>query len=45
MSEKMMSKQEAIRKRVYEFYLANRDKGKKFTRDHFLAERNTPTKD
>lgn len=35
----MMSKQEAIRKRVYEFYLANRDKDKKFTRDHFLAER------
>lgn len=36
---KMVSKQEDRRKRIYEFYFSNRDKGKKFTVDHFLAER------
>lgn len=34
----MSSKQEARRKRVYDFYLANRPKGKKFTLAHFKAE-------
>ena len=33
-----MFKQESLRKRVYEFYLNNRDRGKMFTKDHFLAE-------
>jgi len=34
----MSSKQEQRRKRIYEFYLANRSKGKKFTLDHFRCE-------
>ena len=34
----MSSKQEAQRKRVYEFYLANRSQGKIFTVNHFKAE-------
>ena len=34
----MLSKQEALRKRIYEFYISNRDKGKKFTVDHFKRE-------
>ena len=38
MSAKITSKQELTRKRVYEFYLANRARGKKFTVDHFSAE-------
>ena len=38
MSEKIMSKQESLRKRVYEFYLKNRDRGKKFTKDNFVAK-------
>lgn len=33
-----MSNQELLRKRVYEFYDAHKDKGKQFTADHFLAE-------
>ena len=39
MSEKITSKQELLRKRVYEFYQANRDYGKKYTKDHFAAEK------
>ena len=35
----MESKQEQRRKRVYEFYEDNRDKGKTFTVKHFLAEK------
>ena len=35
----MISKQELLRKRVYEFYKANRDYGKKYTKDHLEAER------
>lgn len=38
MCKKTISKQEATRKRVYEFYLANRSQGKKYTVVHFLAE-------
>ncbi len=38
MSEKIMSKQEVILKRVYEFYEKNQSSGKKFTKDHFAAE-------
>jgi hypothetical protein len=38
MSEKFVSKQEVVRKRVYSFYNDNKDKGKKFTKDHFVAE-------
>ena len=34
-----MSKQSDTRKRINEFYLANRSKGKKFTFDHFKAEK------
>lgn len=34
----MVSKQEDRRKRIYEFYISNRNKGKKFTVAHFLAE-------
>ena len=33
-----MSEQEELRKRVYEFYIAHKTKGKKFTVDHFLVE-------
>ena len=39
MSEKITSKQELKRKRVYEFYEANNDYGKKYTKDHFAAEK------
>lgn len=35
----MRSKQEQLRKRIYEFYLANRSSGKMFTVDHFNAEK------
>lgn len=35
----MVSKQEQTRARVYQFYMDNRSKGKKFTADHFLAEK------
>ena len=35
----MRSKQEETRKRIYEFYLKNRSKGKKFTVDHFEVEK------
>jgi hypothetical protein len=38
MSEKIMSQQELSRKRVYEFYLKNKARGKQFTLDHFSAE-------
>jgi hypothetical protein len=38
MSEKIMSQQELSRKRVYEFYLENKARGKQFTLDHFSAE-------
>lgn len=38
MSKKILSKQESLRKRVYEFYLNNKDSGKKYTLDHFIAE-------
>ena len=38
MREQIVSKQASIRKRVYEFYLKNRDRGKMFTKDHFVAE-------
>ena len=41
MNKKISSKQEEIRKRVYEFYLNFRNVGKKFTNDHFKTE-NTP---
>ena len=34
----MSSKQEALRKRIYEFFLANRSSGKKYTVAHFQAE-------
>ena len=34
----MASKQECRRKRIYEFYLANRSRGTKFTYDHFKAK-------
>ena len=34
----MVSKQEDRRKRIYEFYLANRSKGKLFTVEHFRTE-------
>src|SRR5689334_10507280 len=37
----MVSKQEDRRKRIYEFYLANRNKGKIFTLNHF-KEKNVP---
>ena len=33
----MKPKQNDMRKRVYNFYLENKEKGKKFTLDHFLA--------
>ena len=36
---KMCSKKEALWKQIYEFYLANRSLGKKFTIDHFRAAR------
>mgnify|MGYP006888943818 CR=1 FL=1 len=36
--EKILSEKEATRKRVYEFYLANISKGKKFTVVHFKVE-------
>lgn len=39
----MVSKQEDIRKRIYNFYLANRSQGKKFTVDHFRAEKLAPS--
>ena len=39
MREKITSKQELLRKRVYEFYEANRDYDKKYTKDHFAAEK------
>lgn len=35
----MRSKQEETRKRIYEFFLKNRSKGKKFTVDHFEVEK------
>ena len=35
----MKEKQETRRERVYSFYLKNRSRGKKFTVDHFLAEK------
>jgi hypothetical protein len=35
----MSSKQEERRKRIYDFYLANREKGRKFTLDHFKVEK------
>ena len=35
----MCSKQIVTRKRIYEFYLANRNLGKLYTVNHFLAER------
>lgn len=38
MSKKIISKQEQLRKRVYEFYVNNKKYGKKFTYDHFTAE-------
>ena len=34
----MSSKQETLRKRVYEFYLANKSEGKTYTVNHFKAE-------
>ena len=34
----MVSKQEDRRKRIYDFYLKHRAKGKKYTVDHFKAE-------
>lgn len=34
----MSSKHDARRKRIYEFYLANRSSGEKLTIDHFKAE-------
>ena len=39
MSKKTASEQELLRKRVYEFYEENIDLGKKFTKDHFVAEK------
>ena len=33
----MCSKQEARRKKIYEFYLNNRSEAKKYTIDYFLA--------
>ena len=39
MSQKLISKQEQQRSRVYNFYIDNKDKGKQFTVDHFLAEK------
>jgi hypothetical protein len=39
MSKKNSSEQEALRKRVYEFYKANQDHGKKYSVDHFIAEK------
>jgi hypothetical protein len=38
MIQKNLSEQEALRKRVYEFYMKNKTEGKKYTADHFLAE-------
>ncbi len=38
MSDKIMSQQELSRKRVYEFYLKNKARGKQFTLDHFSTE-------
>ena len=38
MPEKMISEQELRRKRVYEFYLANKSEGKTFTIKHFEAK-------
>ena len=35
---KMKSNQECQRERVYNYYLENRSKGKKFTVDHFISE-------
>ena len=34
----MVSKQEEIRKRIYEFYFNNKSQDKKFTVDHFNAK-------
>ena len=34
----MSSKQEDRRKRIYDFYLENRSRGKEFTVNHFKAE-------
>lgn len=36
---KMRSKQEALRKQIYEFYFLNKSLGKKYTLDHFKAAR------
>ena len=38
MMKKFLSRQDTSRKRVYEFYLNNRVRGKKYTIDHFSAE-------
>jgi hypothetical protein len=38
MSEKIISKQEQVSKRVYEFYKNNKKVAKKSTHDHFAAE-------
>ena len=38
MNKKISSKQEEIRKCVYEFYLNYRNVGEKFTYDHFKTE-------
>ena len=38
MNKEISSKQEEIRKCVYEFYLNYRNVGKKFTYDHFKTE-------
>ena len=35
----MSSKQESVRKHVYNFYIDNKSMGKKFTVNHFLAEK------
>ena len=35
----MKTNENVTRKRVYEFYIKNRDQGKKFTVDHFLLEK------
>lgn len=39
MKPQLLSKEDTLRKRVYNFYFQNRDKGKTFTVNHFLAEK------
>lgn len=39
MKKIMISEKKMLRKRVYDFYLDNRSKGKKYTVDHFMKEK------